>query len=75
MPPEDEVPLRNRPSKSPGHTAGQTWGALRKAWRGYRIAKAKGEKAQLLEYATRIRTLQEQLGVEKSRFPELGLDA
>ncbi|MGC8568567.1 MAG: hypothetical protein ACP5LW_01000 [Nitrososphaeria archaeon] len=55
------------------YSKGQTWGALKKAWKAYKIAKSKGEKDKMLEYAKRIRTLQEELGLEKSKFPELGL--
>jgi len=55
------------------YTKGQTWGALKKAWKGYKIAKVHGDKGRMMEYAKRIRTLQEELGVEKARFPELGI--
>ena len=52
---------------------GQVWGALRKAWKGYRIAKVQGDSARMREYATRIRTLQGQLGVPQASFPNVGL--
>lgn len=52
---------------------GQTWGALRKAWKGYRIAKVQNDNAKMKEYATRIRTLQGQLGVPKAEFPNVGI--
>ncbi len=52
---------------------GQVWGALRKAWKGYRIAKVQGDNARMKEYATRIRTLQGQLGVPQASFPNVGL--
>jgi hypothetical protein len=52
---------------------GQTWGALRKAWKAYKIAKVQNDREKMLEYARRIRTLQEELGLEKSKFPDLGL--
>ncbi|MDG6929272.1 MAG: hypothetical protein JRN39_00665 [Nitrososphaerota archaeon] len=55
------------------YTKGQTWGALKKAWKAYKIAKVQNDKAKMTEYAKRIRTLQEELGVTKARFPELGL--
>jgi hypothetical protein len=54
-------------------TTGQTWGALKKAWKGYKIAKVQNDKARQMEYAKRIRTLQEELKVEKAKFPDLGL--
>jgi hypothetical protein len=55
------------------YSKGQTWGALKKAWRGYKVAKAQKDKARLKEYAEKIRTLQGQLGVPLAKFPELGL--
>ncbi|MFP3133209.1 MAG: hypothetical protein RXO71_02255 [Nitrososphaeria archaeon] len=55
------------------YTKGQTWGALKKAWKAYKIAKVQGDKQKMLEYANRIRTLQEELGLQKSKFPDLGL--
>ena len=54
-------------------TKGQTWGALKKAWKAYKIAKVQKDQPKLKEYATRIRTLQGELGVKKSEFPDLGL--
>ena len=35
-------------------TTGQSWGALRKAWKGYRIAKVQGDAARMREYAGKI---------------------
>lgn len=56
------------------YTTGQTWGALKKAWRAYRIAKVQNKKDEMLKYAERIRTLQKDLGVALAKFPELGLN-
>lgn len=56
------------------YTTGQTWGALKKAWRGYRIAKVQNKKDEMLKYAERIRKLQKDLGVVQAKFPELGLN-
>lgn len=55
------------------YTKGQTWGALKKAWKAYKIAKIQDDERRMKEYATRIRTLQGELGVKKSEFPDLGL--
>ena len=57
-----------------GYSPGQTWGALRKAWKGYRIAKVQKDEARMKEYALKIRTLQGQLGVAQAKFPDLGLE-
>ena len=63
----------SKPSKPQSHTKGQTWGALKKCWRAYKIAKAKDEKENIMKYAKRIRSLQLELGVKQAEFPELGL--
>ncbi len=52
----------------PTFTKGQTWGALRKAWKGYKIAKVQNDTAKMKEYSQRIQNLQDQLGVPKSTF-------
>jgi len=56
------------------YTKGQTWGALKKAWKAYKIAKVQNDNAKMKEYAGRIRTLQSELGVPQAKFPELGLN-
>jgi hypothetical protein len=50
------------------YTTGQTWGALRKAWKAYKIAKVQNDSARMKEYAERIRNLQTQLGVPLTTF-------
>ena len=57
----------------PEYQKGQVWGALRKAWMGYRIAKVQGDNARMKEYATRIKTLLGQLGVPQAAFANFGL--
>ena len=52
---------------------GQVWGALRKAWKGYRIAKVQGDNARMRVYATLLKTLQGQLGVPQASYPNLGM--
>ena len=54
-------------------TKGQTWGALKKAWKAYKIAKVQKDNKNMTEYATRIQTLQKDLGLPKAKFPNLGL--
>jgi hypothetical protein len=72
-----KIPSGKRKHRGPKTMAeyqkGQVWGALRKAWKGYRIAKVQGDSARMREYATRIRTLQGQLGVPQASFPNIGL--
>jgi hypothetical protein len=62
---------RNEANKMTDYNKGQIWGALRKAWKGYRIAKVQNDNPRMKEYATRIRTLQGQLGVPQASFPNL----
>ncbi len=54
-------------------TTGQTWGALKKAWKGYKIAKVQNDKTKMTEYAKKIKTLQGELGIKQSSFPEIGV--
>jgi len=56
------------------YSVGQSWAALKKAWRAYKIAKAHGDSTNMLKYATRIRTLQGDLGLQQAKFPEIGLN-
>jgi division protein CdvB (Snf7/Vps24/ESCRT-III family) len=54
-------------------TKGQTWGALKKAWKAYKIAKVQNDRTRMMEYAKRIQTLQKELGLQVAKFPDLGL--
>ncbi|MDG6900338.1 MAG: hypothetical protein JRM80_00045 [Nitrososphaerota archaeon] len=56
------------------YTKGQSWGALKKAWRGYKVAKVQHNMEDMKKYAERIRTLQSELGLVQAKFPELGLN-
>ena len=54
-------------------TTGQSWGALRKAWKGYRIAKVQADDSKMREYAAKIRKIQTELKVTVSSFPHLDI--
>ena len=54
-------------------TIGQSWGALRKAWKGYRIAKVQANNPKMVEYANKIRKIQGELGISVAAFPNLGI--
>jgi hypothetical protein len=54
-------------------STGQSWGALRKAWKGYRIAKVHNDNTKMTEYANKIRKIQGELGVNIASFPNLGI--
>ena len=51
------------PRSKTSYTVGQTWAALKKTWKAYKIAKVKGEKVGMLKYAHRIRDLQRELNL------------
>ena len=57
----------------PAFTINESWGALKRCWRGYRIAKKDGDGKLMILYAKRIRKLQFELGIAISEFPDLGL--
>ena len=54
-------------------TTGQSWGALKKAWKGYRIAKVQDDNTKMTEYASKIRKIQQELGISVASFPHLGI--
>jgi hypothetical protein len=54
-------------------STGQSWGALRKAWKGYRIAKVHNDNTKMTEYATKIRKIQRELKINVASFPNLGI--
>jgi len=58
---------------SASYSKGQTWAALKKAWRAYKIAKVSNDQVGMLKYADRIRLLQKELGLTQARFPNLGI--
>ena len=53
----------------------KTWSALRKAWRGYAIAKNKYEYESMEHYVAVIQRLQHELGLPVSLFPDIELSA
>jgi hypothetical protein len=63
----------SQPVNNRNFTVGQSWGALRKAWKGYRIAKVQKDDTKMTEYATKIRKIQGELNIAISSFPNLGI--
>jgi hypothetical protein len=63
----------SQPVSTQNFTVGQSWGALRKAWKGYRIAKVQNDDTKMTEYATKIRKIQGELNIAVSSFPNLGI--
>ncbi|MDQ5868972.1 MAG: hypothetical protein M3530_04500 [Thermoproteota archaeon] len=64
---------QNTTSTGSTFTVGQSWGALRKAWKGYRIAKVQANNPKMVEYANKIRKIQGELGISIAAFPNLGI--
>lgn len=56
-----------------GWMLGQSWGALKKAWKGYKKAKADDDDTLMREYAKRIQTIETQIGIPTASFPNLGM--
>jgi hypothetical protein len=63
----------SQPVNNLNYTVGQSWGALRKAWKGYRIAKVQSDDTKMTEYANKIRKIQGELNIAVSSFPNLGI--
>jgi hypothetical protein len=72
---EDQITTttESRGQSKSNFTVGQSWGALRKAWKGYRIAKVQGDNPRMNEYANKIRKIQGELNIAISSFPQLGI--
>jgi hypothetical protein len=51
-----------------GYTLAQSWDALRKCWKGFYISKSKNNSGGMSEYARRIRKLQEEMGIQVTKF-------
>jgi hypothetical protein len=58
-----------------GFFENQVWGALHKAWKGYTIAKNKGEDDKMEVYARRIQECQHDLGLEITSFDNVEMSA
>jgi hypothetical protein len=51
----------------------ETWGGLRKCWKGFKIAKSGGDTKKMEYYAKGIRKFQRELKTSVSEFPRFGL--
>jgi hypothetical protein len=70
---EQITPSESNERPQNNFTIGQSWGALRKAWKGYRIAKVQSDNSRMTEYANKIRKIQGELNIAVSSFPHLGI--
>lgn len=51
-----------------GYTLAQSWDALRKCWKGFYISKSKNNSGGMSEYVSRIRKLQQEIGIPVTQF-------
>ena len=51
-----------------GYTLAESWNALRKCWKGFYISKSQDKSAGMSEYASRIRKLQQEMGIQVTKF-------
>jgi hypothetical protein len=58
------------PTKS-GERVIKIWNELQECWDKYKKAKLNSDLPIMREYASRIRTLQDDLGITQAEFPEL----
>lgn len=58
-----------------GYTDMETWGALRKCWRGYNISRSRIDLEKQVMYAESIQKLQKELGIEVTNFANIGVYA
>ena len=56
-----------------GFTERSTWRVLKKAWTGFKIAKAKGDHEKMIYYAKGIQKFQKQLNAPLHSFSDLGI--
>jgi hypothetical protein len=53
-----------------GRTVKESWAALRKAWRGFEIAKSNNDLQRMKHYAGFINKVQNELGIEQTAFDQ-----
>jgi hypothetical protein len=51
----------------------ETWGALKKCWKGYKIAKSEGDYEKMEYYAKGVRKFERELNISVTDFPQFGL--
>lgn len=54
-----------------GYTIAQSWAALRKCWKGFYIARSRNDSDKMAEYASRIRKLRQEIGIQGTDFDEI----
>jgi hypothetical protein len=56
-----------------GYNNTETWGALKKCWKGYKIAKSESDYKNMEYYANGIRKFERELNISVTDFPQFGL--
>lgn len=59
---------RRRSKKKASTAAGKKWGALKKSWTGFRIAKAHKDGAKMVKYKMQINKIQRELKIKQTKF-------
>ena len=59
-----------KPTKS-GESVIKIWNELKENWRIYKRARLEDEFTKMREVASKIRELQDDLGIKQAEFPEL----
>jgi len=59
---------KKKRGKKQSSSKGKIWGGLRRAWKGFKAAKAQKDKRKMQEYAEAINLFQGKLGLKKTRF-------
>ncbi len=58
-----------KPTKS-GESVVKIWGELKENWRLYKRAQLEDDFVNMKQYASKIRDLQDDLGITKAEFPQ-----
>jgi hypothetical protein len=58
-----------------GFSIHQTTTALKKAWKGFRIAKGQDDEYRMKKYAIIIQKLERELGIAVNSFPDIGIES
>lgn len=61
------------PTKS-GERVIKIWNDLQECWAIYKKARLDSDLAKMKEYASKIQTLQDDLGITQAKFPELKVE-
>ncbi len=67
--------FQNPRSTKSGESIIKIWSDLKENWRLYKRAQLEDNFVNMKQYASKIRELQDDLGITKAEFPELKLES